>query len=39
MQDEIFSKHMESHLDIAIDVVDNLNSKWDEVERDLASEW
>jgi len=39
MQDEIFSKHMESHLDIAIDVIENLNSKWEQVERDLTSEW
>jgi hypothetical protein len=30
---------MESHLDIAIDVVTNLNSKWEQVERDLTSEW
>ena len=39
MQDEIFSKHMELHLDIAIDVIENLNSKWEQVERNLTSEW
>ncbi len=37
-QDEIFSKHMETHLDIAIDVVHNLNIEWDAVERELTSE-
>lgn len=39
LQDEIFSQHMEFHLDLAVDVVHNLNLKWDEVERRLASEW
>lgn len=39
MQDEIFSQYMERHLELAIDVVHNLNAKWDEVERNLASEW
>ncbi len=39
MQDDIFSMHMESHLDIAIDVIENLNSKWEQVERSLTSEW
>lgn len=39
LQDEIFVQHMERHLDLAIDVVHNLNNKWDEVERNLAGEW
>ena len=39
MHNEIYSKYMEHHLDIAIDVVKNLNAKWDEVERELVSEW
>jgi hypothetical protein len=30
---------METHLDIAIDVIENLNSKWDKIERELTSEW
>ena len=39
MQDDVFSNHMETHLDIAIDVIENLNSKWDKIERELTSEW
>lgn len=39
LEEETFSEHMESHLDTAIDAINNLNLKWDEVERDLASEW
>jgi AMP nucleosidase len=39
MQDDIFSNHMETHLDIAIDVIENLNSRWDKIERELTSEW
>ena len=39
LQDEIFSKYMDIHLNIAIDAVDQLNTKWDEVERKLTSEW
>ena len=39
MQDDIFSNHMETHLDIAIDVIENLNSRWDNIERKLTSEW
>jgi len=30
---------METHLDIAIDVIENLNSRWDKIERELTSEW
>jgi AMP nucleosidase len=36
---EIFSRHMEIHLDIAVDIVYNLNLKWGDVERELTSEW
>ncbi len=39
LHSEIFSRHMEIHLDIAVDIVYNLNSKWGEVERELTSEW
>ena len=39
LHSEIFSRHMEIHLDVAVDVVNNLNSKWGEVERELTSEW
>ncbi len=39
LQHEIFSIHMETHLEIAADVVKNLNSKWQEVEERLTSEW
>jgi AMP nucleosidase len=39
LHEEIYSKHMETHLDIAVDIVNNLQLKWDEVERKLASEW
>ncbi len=39
LQDEIFSKYMDVHLNIAMDAVDQLNTKWDEVERKLTSEW
>ncbi|MFH1351253.1 MAG: AMP nucleosidase [Pseudomonadota bacterium] len=36
---EVYSKYMETHLNVAIDAVQNLNAKWDEVERKLTSEW
>ncbi|MFH1241011.1 MAG: AMP nucleosidase [Pseudomonadota bacterium] len=36
---EVYSKYMEIHLNVAIDAVQNLNAKWDEVERKLTSEW
>jgi AMP nucleosidase len=39
LHDEIYSKYMETHLDIAMDVVRNLNSNWKKVERKLTSEW
>lgn len=36
---EVFSKYTETHLEIALDAVANVNSKWSEVERKLTSEW
>jgi hypothetical protein len=30
---------METHLDMALDAVENLRGKWVEVERKLTSEW
>lgn len=39
LHSEIFSRHMEIHLDIAVDIVYNLNLKWGDVERELTSEW
>ena len=39
LHDKIYSKYMETHLDIAMDAVSALNSKWGEVERKLTSEW
>ena len=39
MYDEIYSNYMETHLDLALDAIENLNAKWREVERTLTSEW
>lgn len=39
LHEEIYSKYMETHLDIAEDAVKRLSAKWEEVERKLASEW
>jgi AMP nucleosidase len=39
LYEEIYSNHMETHLDIAVDAVHNINERWDEVEKRLASEW
>ena len=39
MQNEVFSNHMEKHLDIGIDVIENLTSRWDEIKRTLTGEW
>lgn len=36
---EIYSKYMDKHLDIALNAVESLREKWDEVEDQLASEW
>jgi len=39
LHEEIYSKYMETHLDMAIDTVENIDSQWEDVERSLASEW
>lgn len=39
LQDRVYRDYMELHLDIALDAVSNLNSRWSEVERQLHSEW
>jgi AMP nucleosidase len=39
LHDEIYSKHMPVHLDLALDAVKALSAKWSEVERRLTSEW
>jgi len=38
-QNQIFSKYMESHLELAFDAVKNLELKWSDVKRRLISEW
>ena len=38
-QDEVFLKYMETHLDLALDAVRNIDNKWQEVKRQLTSEW
>jgi len=39
LHDEIYSNYMDTHLDVAMDAVETINSKWGEVERKLTSEW
>ncbi len=39
MQAEVFSRYMDTHLEIAIDAVKNLKNRWEKVERQLSSEW
>jgi len=39
LHNEIYSKHMKTHLDIAVDAVKTIISKWNKVERQLTSEW
>ncbi|MDL2269493.1 AMP nucleosidase [Desulfosarcina sp. OttesenSCG-928-A07] len=39
LQDRVYRDYMGLHLDIALDAVANLNSRWSEVERQLHSEW
>ena len=36
---EIYKNHMQVHLDIAMDAASNLRNRWEEVERQLHSEW
>jgi len=38
-QDQVFSRYMEPHLDLAFDAVKNMDEKWSEVKRRLTSEW
>lgn len=39
LHNEIYSKHMPVHLDLALNAVGTLAAKWSDVERRLASEW
>jgi AMP nucleosidase len=39
LAEEIYANYMETHLDIALDAVKNLESHWDSVARKLISEW
>nr|HID58073.1 AMP nucleosidase [Desulfobacterales bacterium] len=36
---EIYSRYMETHIDMGINTVKAFNLRWDEVERTLSSEW
>ena len=36
---EIYSKYMDTHLEMALNAVESLDSKWEDVERKLSSEW
>jgi AMP nucleosidase len=38
-QDEVFSKYMDTHLELALDAVKNIDKNWKEVKRQLTSEW
>ncbi len=38
-QDEIFSKYMDTHLDLALDGVTKIQKNWKKVKRQLTSEW
>jgi AMP nucleosidase len=39
LHDEIYLEHMPIHLNLALDAVETLKAKWNEVERRLISEW
>ncbi|MBN2417756.1 MAG: AMP nucleosidase [Deltaproteobacteria bacterium] len=39
LHDEIYSKYMDKHIDIALNAVASLREKWPEVEDQLSSEW
>jgi AMP nucleosidase len=39
LHNEVYSKHMHMHLDLALDAVSTLGAKWTDVERRLFSEW
>jgi AMP nucleosidase len=38
-QDQVFSKYLEPHLDLAFDAVKNMDKKWSDLKRRLSSEW
>ena len=38
-QDEVFSNHTKTHLNMGLDAVKSLNANWDKIEKRLASEW
>ncbi len=38
-QGEVFSKYMDTHLDLALDATKNINKYWNSVKRQLVSEW
>jgi len=39
LHDRIYSEFMSNHLDMALDAVDTMASRWPDVERRLTSEW
>jgi len=39
LHNEIFTRYMDVHLDIALDAVEHLKSSWGQVEKKLDSEW
>jgi AMP nucleosidase len=39
LSEEIYSRYMDTHLDIGIDAVAKLNANWSKVARKLTSEW
>jgi AMP nucleosidase len=39
LSEEIYSRFMDTHLDIGIDAVAKLSSNWSKVSRKLTSEW
>jgi AMP nucleosidase len=38
-QDQVFSKYLELHLDLAFDAVKNMDKKWSDLKKRLISEW
>jgi hypothetical protein len=38
-QDKVFSKYMTTHINLALDAVQHMEAKWDDVKRRLTSEW
>ncbi len=39
LHDELYERHMVTHIDLALDAISNLNDRWVDVERQLHSEW